>query len=329
MSTRREQRRQDERRARALKARHAAVSPKAKPSLFRNLSADWIVGGIIGAVVLIIAAVFAAAYFFGPGRSSNPTFAQVFSVAISPASPKRALLGDASGLFLSNDGGKKWTPHTLTEPIRKVYFDPNKPGIVYAVGGNSIERSTDAGDTWTKFSTNLPTGPVTAMASDPADSARLYAFVSGQGLLKSEDGGTAWTRQNNLPAATLTSLAIKAGAPDTIYAFHDADGFVVSIDNGRRFDSLGGPPLPKKAVSDILTFAQEPNTIFVAADQGVYKSSDGGASWTKLDSSGIHGVPVVALSRDASGGKLYAANTAGELYVSADGGDSWQKNNPS
>lgn len=156
----------------------------------------------------------------------------------------------------------------------------------------------------------------------------MYAFVSGQGLFKSEDGGGTWARQNSLPTATLTSLAVKAGLPDTLYAFHDTSGFVVSADGGRRFDPVGGPPLPKKAVSDILTFAQEPGTIFVAADQGVYKSTDNGGTWTKLDTGGIHGIPVVALSRESGSGKVYATDTAGQLYVTSDGGSTWLKTNP-
>ncbi|MBF8299030.1 MAG: hypothetical protein HW397_79 [Dehalococcoidia bacterium] len=324
MSTRRQDRRQAERRARAVKARQAAL-PKTRSSFFANLSADWIAGGIIGGVVLIIGLVFASSWFFSRQGTVAPLFPQVFSLAASPNTPNRFLIGDVSGLFISNDGGKKWSPHVITDPVRKVYYDPNDASTFYAIGSATIRRSTDGGLTWSDWTSNLPGGAVNAMASDPADSSKRYAFVALQGLFKSEDGGATWSQQNPFPGASINSLAVKAGAPDTVYAFHDTDGLVVSLDNGKRFDPIESSVLPSRAVSDILTIAGEPETIYVTADQAVYKSSDGGREWLKLES-GLSGVRAVALSRDSLSGKLYLTDPRGIVYSSSNGGESWLRN---
>lgn len=326
VSQRRQERRTSERRARAVKARQAAVAPKGKVGRLSQLGPDWIFGGILASVVLIIAATFAFAYYFSNRGSGNPIFAQVFSVAVSPSEPNRMLLGDASGLYISSDSGKKWSAHVINSPVRKVYYDPNNTKVFYAVGGSSIQKSTDGATTWNTLGANLPSGGITALASDPADSSKMYAFVNGSGLYRSEDSGAKWSQVQEIRTASLSSLAVKAGSPDTVYAFHNTDGFVLSTNNGRKFDPAGDTVLPKKAVSDIMTFAQEPSTIYAAADLGVYKSTDGGSTWVRQEA-GLRGINVVALSRDSVTGKLYASDWQGAVYASSDSGAGWAKTN--
>lgn len=326
MSTRRQDRRSAERRARALKARQATL-PKSKESFLGRLSADWVAGIIIGGVVLVIGVVFGASWFFARQSAAPPAFPQIFSLSVSPSAADRFLIGDVSGLFISNDGGKKWSPHVITEPVRKVYYDPNDNKVLYALGSGTVRRSSDGGLTWSEWAASLPGGFVTAMASDSADSSKVYAFVSGQGLYKSEDTGTTWIQQNAVPGATITSLAIKPGAPDTIYAFHNTDGLVISTDNGKRFDVVESTVLPERGVSDILTVSQEPEVVLVAADYGVYKSVNSGTEWIKLET-GLKGVQAVALSRDNATGKVFVTDPRGTLYASSDGGQNWQRHNP-
>jgi photosystem II stability/assembly factor-like uncharacterized protein len=322
VSIRRQERRRGERQARILKAKQA-LAPKKGANFFDRLSADWIAGLIIGGVVLVIALVFLSSWFFSTRAPAPAPFTQVFALTVNGSDANRVLIGDASGLYISNDAGKKWSQHVITDPVRDLYVDPSNPSTVYALGGQAVRRSLDGGLTWAEWRTNLPQGQVTALAADPAAPTRMYAYVDNLGLYRSDDSGTTWSRQNPLADASLSSLAVKAGQPDTLFAFHDSEGLVASTDGGRRFDPVQSQVLPHRSVSDILTYAQEPETFYAVADQAVYKSTDGGKTWAKLEN-GLNGVSAVAIDRSPMG-RLYVTDFSGNVYQSADGGASWQK----
>lgn len=323
MTTNRKARRQDQRRA---KAKHPHGVAPARESFFSRLSTDWIVGGIILAVVALAALIYTISVVFAPsaGQSDVTQIKQVFSLAASPSDPRTMFLGDVGGLFRSTDGGKKWERQGVSNLVQKVYADPNDPKILYAATATGVLKSADGGQGWSQMTSNLPGGSTTALAADPLDSSKQFAFVGARGLYKSEDGGKTWDLKNPVDQASLTALAVKPGAPDAIYAFHTTDGFVVSVDNGRRFDSIG-EGLPRLSVTDLLTMASEPNTVYAAAGRGVYKSTDSGRTW-KQAGHGLNNIQVIALTYAPASKNLYATDTAGAVYVSADSGQTWQPN---
>ena len=317
----RRDRRSSERQAKVDRAKQ--VGPGG--GFFSRLSTDWIVAGIIIGVVVLAATIFTVSHVFkGRGSAPQTEINQVFSVAVSAESPQTLYLGDVTGLYRSTNGGKTWDRFNLTDPVRKVYADPNNAKTFYAASGTSVRKSADGGSTWVPLTSSLPSGDVTAFALDPLDSAKMYAFVGGNGLYKSEDGGGTWTRQNSVTSAGVTSLAVKPGSPDTIYAFHTVDGFVTSIDNGRRLDGIG-QGVPKNAVTDILTFADEPEAVIAASGRGLYKSTDDGLTWKAINA-GLENVQVIAVGRNPVNGNLYVADVQGIVYVSTNGGTSWSRN---
>ena len=326
--TSRRSKREGVRRGRAQRKRQA---PSEQGSFFSRLSANWIVGGLIGSVVAIALLIFILAQVVGGGRVITSPIVQVFSIAASPADPQTVFLGDITGLLRSTDGGGSWQPHVITDPVRVVYNDPNDPNVFFAAGAMMVRKSVDGGESWQPLTFDLPTGSIGALAVDPAESSTVYAFLSGEnGLYRSQDGGASWSQQNPLVAETagappsLTSLAIKPGAPDTVYAFHTIDGFVISINGGRRFDPAGDG-LPKNAVTDLFTFAEEPETVFAAAASSIYKSTNSGRTWAVSDS-GLDGIRILALTRNSGTGHLLASDLQGNLYFSTDGGELWERN---
>jgi len=128
--------------------------------------------------------------------------------------------GGDRGLYKTTDGGKSWKDVlTISENtgVVDVALDPSNPDIVYAAayqrrrhvftfidGGpeSAIYKSTDAGATWNKLKTGLPTEDMgrIGLAVSPADPNAVYATIEAAngkgGIFRSTDKGATWERCN-------------------------------------------------------------------------------------------------------------------------------------
>ena len=128
--------------------------------------------------------------------------------------------GGDRGLYKSTDGGKNWkSVLTISENtgVVDVALDPSNSDIVYAAayqrrrhvytlidGGpeSTIYKSTDAGATWNKLKSGLPTVDMgrIGLAVSPADPNVVYATIEAAdgkgGIFRSEDKGATWERRN-------------------------------------------------------------------------------------------------------------------------------------
>ena len=277
-------------------------------------------------------------------QNGGTTFKPVFdkqsvqsigAVSIDPKDPKTVWVGSGEswtrnsvsvgdGVYKSTDGGDNWTNLGLkeSERIAKILVDPTDTNTVYvcATGklwSDSDERgvykTTDGGKTWAKIlkGSNLSTG-CSMMSMDKSNPKTLYAgmwdfrrqgwtFRSGgegetasssSGLFKSIDGGTTWKEldeksASGLPAKPWGRVAV-AAAPSNgqvVYAFIEA-------------------VMPKN---------------------GLYRSDDGGQTWTAIDRSQnmiwrpFYFANLIVDPKDEN--KLYKAG--GSLIYSGDGGKSF------
>lgn len=128
--------------------------------------------------------------------------------------------GGDRGLYKTTDGGKTWKAVlTISENtgVNDVAVDPSNPDILYASayqrrrhvytlidGGpeSAIYKSTDAGATWNKVSSGLPSVDMgrIGLAVSPADPNVVYAAVEAAdgkgGIFRSSDKGANWERRN-------------------------------------------------------------------------------------------------------------------------------------
>ena len=135
--------------------------------------------------------------------------------------------GGDRGLYKSTDGGKNWKAVlTISENtgVVDVAIDPSNPDIVYAAayqrrrhvftlidGGpeSAIYKSTDAGATWNKVKSGLPTVDMgrIGLAVSAADPNVVYATIEASdgkgGIFRSNDRGATWERRNEFDVGAM------------------------------------------------------------------------------------------------------------------------------
>ena len=189
----------------------------------------------------------------------------------------RNSVGWGDGIYKSVDGGRTFTNMGLrdTYQISEIATHPTNPDIVYVAavghlfdysGDRGLYKTTDGGATWTKLTSGLPDDKrvgATVVAMDPDDPETLYVGMynrlrqpfhmqsggPGGGLFKSTDGGASWRKlTNGLPAGDTGQIDIDIflSNPEILVAYVEADENLPS-------DVPGG---------------------------GIYRSDDGGESWT-------------------------------------------------
>jgi photosystem II stability/assembly factor-like uncharacterized protein len=257
-----------------------------------------------------------------------------------------------------------------TTSVGVLAIDPRNPETIYAdvlvsppLGQTStpnLFKSTDGGASWLAASSGLSVDRVNvdgthfvayviagSLAIDPQDPNTLYATCAnscppGSELFKSTDGGANWTAfGEGLPANGVLTIAIDPLNPDTLYAVLRA-GLFKSTDGGANWIAAGSG-LPTGNGGSVVSLAidpQNPDTLYTSIatcmpctpSSGVFKSTDGGASWTGsgLASSILvdpgYSVPLV-LAIDPSNPNTVYAGTYDGIMKSLDAGGNWNAGN--
>lgn len=223
--------------------------------------------------------------------------------------------------------------------------DPTAAGRVYAGTDEGMFVSTDYTETWTHASAGLPHeggnpagSPVTVLSAAVTSNGVVYAGVDQPGessppsvLFRSTNGGASWT-PTGLPTvpggAGVFDIELDATDPAVVYAALWGGGLFRSLDYGATFTFLSsGVPSFVHSVA-----AHRPtSTLYVGTSfDGVYKSTDGGASWTPARAGlptspgGYSNIYELSIDPNAGSSKVYAATTGGGVFRTTDGGASWQ-----
>ncbi len=252
---------------------------------------------------------------FLPWPRSNSA---VHRIAVHPVSSDTLLVATIDKLWKSIDGGQSWSS-TLSGYITEVVYKPDNPSTVFAAIGdeyggsnNGIYVSHAGGEpfTWSRLDVNLPPGDSTArvaMSIPASNPDRIYAAMGlnrrkisdgdadFKGLFVSDDGGVTWERRQNAIPNDFTrgqcfyDLAIAAHPvnPDIVFlggidmhrSLTKGDGFAkVSRWELRVIDPKN--PAYVHADQHFVTFKpDDPNTVVIGCDGGIFVSTDGGTNW--------------------------------------------------
>jgi photosystem II stability/assembly factor-like uncharacterized protein len=251
-------------------------------------------------------------------------FARVWHLEPSLTDPDTVLAGvEDAALFRSIDGGQNW--HEL-------------PGL----------RGHASGSSWQPGAGGMCLHTIIA---DPSNEERIFVAISAAGVFRSDDSGETWRpvnrglRSEGIPdedaevGHCVHRLAMHPSRPEVLYMQKHWD-VMRSQDAGESWEEISGD-LPTDFGFAIDVHAHEPETIYVVpiksdsehfppdAKLRVYRSRTGGNEWEPL----TEGLPqsncYVNVLRDAMAVDsldscgVYFGTTGGQVYASADAGDSW------
>jgi photosystem II stability/assembly factor-like uncharacterized protein len=182
-------------------------------------------------------------------------------------------------------------------------------------GTHRIYQSTNHGSSWTVISSDLTGGGNAAIRSlvmAPSNPNTVYAATNDGRVLVSTNGGYNWTiiRQNvqSWPRV-MRQMWVHPTDPQTVYLAVSAFGqeqILRTTDQGENWTALDAnfPDLPVNVIAvDVRTAAP---TIFVGAEDGLYRSLNQGASWHRYGN-GLPRSPVIDLSLEPTRSRLIAA----------------------
>jgi photosystem II stability/assembly factor-like uncharacterized protein len=251
-------------------------------------------------------------------------FARVWHLEPSLEDPDTVYAGvEDAGLFRSADGGRSW------QELSALRGHKSGPSWQPGAGGMCLHT----------------------IILDPATPGRMFAAISAAGAFRSDDAGQTWRPVNHglhsegIPdpdaevGHCVHRLAMHPSRPSVLYMQKHWD-VMRSDDAGESWHEVSGN-LPTDFGFPIDVHAHEPDTIYVVPitsdaehfpPEGrlrVYRSRTGGDEWEALTS----GLPqehcYVNVLRDAMAVDtldscgIYFGTTGGQVYASADAGDSW------
>jgi photosystem II stability/assembly factor-like uncharacterized protein len=275
---------------------------------------------------LVLAAAFVNPSYFGSlhWRLIGPfRGGRALAVTGVPGEPNHFYFGAVDGgVWESDDAGRTWKPIFDDQDIGSIgsiAVAPSNPRIVYVGSGEAdmrsdiaygdgMYKSTDGGKSWAHLGLT-DTRQIGAIVVDPRDPNIVYVAALGhqygpnaqRGVFKTTDGGQTWNKVLYKDADTgATALAMEPGNPDVLYA---------ALWQTRR------PPWNVYPPSN-------------GPGSGLYKTTDGGRSWTKLTQGLPASVGRIGLSISPAAPRRVYANVdssagLGGVYRSDDAGATW------
>jgi len=241
---------------------------------------------------------------------------------------------------------------------------PLQPNVFFmGVNNGGVWKTDDYGRTWKPIFDKNPTGSIGDLAVSPSDPNIIYVGTGeglhrpdlsvGDGMFKSTDGGKSWSHIGLSDVQQVGRVVVHPTNPEIVFAAglghpygaNEMRGVFRTQDGGRTWQKVlyinnhtGCIQVEFDPTNPVVVFAamwehQEgpwENASFNGTNSGLYKSTDGGATWKKLETglpSSAEGLGRIGIGIAPNNAKrIYAsvdAREKGGIYRSDDAGESW------
>lgn len=246
--------------------------------------------------------------------------------------------------------------------VSSVQGIPGNPDVYYVgAAGGGVWKTTNGGSSWKDVFKNEPTSSIGAIALAPSNPHLVWVgtgeanirndIVNGHGVYFSPDAGVTWKFMGLKNAGQISKIVVDPQDPNTVFVAAIGDAWGPNKERGLFKTTDGGKHWKKvlfvndtTGVTDVIFKPGNPEVMFAATwkvmrrpwtliDGGktsaIYKSTDGGNTWTKLTKElpkGNIGRIAFATSKSKPN-HIYALvdSKNGLLYDTHNGGKNWEK----
>jgi hypothetical protein len=286
-----------------------------------------------------------------------------FVITCKPTMPTHLVVGIEHYVYYSDESGTNWiitneNNDIVLVPLRLVTSKVNENlmflGIKKYRGFPSMKRSTNGGQNWSDVNsffgdiqtdvtaiTSHPTNMELAFAGGSTPTYRTFMLASKQsnptvvepldsnGVFYSADTGITWSPSGHLHK-NIRAIATYA-RNTTTYVFAGTDDHNVKLvksTNAVQIDATWSTVTTYEGglISDIC--ADQNNIIYIAAENGVFKSTNDGDSWNNLTGEMLNFTNIKRISIDPQDANNVFALSTTTLYKSTDGGTNWSNATP-
>ena len=210
--------------------------------------------------------------------------------------------GGERGIYKTTDGGTTWNKVldiSENTGVNNIVLDPRNPDVLYAtseqrrrhvftkIGGgpeSAVYKSKDAGKTWNKIMTGLPTVDIGGMgiAISPVNPDVLYLIMEAagesSGFYRSVNRGASWEKMSTYASSGQYYNEINCDPKDVDKVYSTETISKVTTDAGKTWTSIGNN---QRHVDDHAIWIDPNDTkhLYIGGDGGIYESFDDGKNW--------------------------------------------------
>ena len=259
-------------------------------------------------------------------------------IQLHPKNPDIIYVATNDYIYKTRDGGQTWTNLSRGMSHSRVIsmaLDPAYPATVYAgTKGDAVYKSYDGGQRWVSQRAGLDDVTISSVVNqivfDPADNQHLFAATT-MGVFETKNAGDNWTKrmEGMKEVLMVVTLGLDPTRPAILYA-GTSGGVYKSVDQAGHWEKVNNglvsPAIIKSSralnVTATLVDPHEPDTVYAATFEGLYKSTDAATSWVRIGQS-LQDQMVFSMVVDRTRkGVLYLGGREG-IHRSEDGGSTW------
>ena len=258
-------------------------------------------------------------------------------------------------------------PAMISGRVTDVVVDPRNTAIRYVTAAcGNVWKTVNAGTTWTAIFDDQGSYSIGCVTLDPKNPLTVWigtgennsqrSVAYGDGVYRSNDGGVSWENMGLKSSEHIAKILIDprdsnrvlVAAQGPLWAPGGDRGLYETFDGGKTWKAILTVD-ENTGVTDVVRDPRNPDLLYAATYQrrrhtwtlidggpgsGIWKTSDGGATWKKLDNGlpkedmGRIGLAIAPSKPDVVYAVIEAANKAGGFFRSIDQGGLWEKRSP-